>query len=417
MTVTCTPSKLHGTLGILPSKSDAHRKFICAALSENHTSAEFYLGADAECCEDILATVRCLEALGAAFSPDGNRTEISPICREKSHEYAKFDCGESGSTFRFMLPIAAALCERTDFTGAGRLPERPISVLADQMAAHGVMFSSQKLPFSTSGRLRGGMFELPGNVSSQFLTGLMLALPLVAEDSEIRVTTPLQSEPYLDLTIHVLKQFGIEIITDRKDGLPRYRIRGNQIFSAPASISIDGDWSNAAFWLTANALGSEINLTNLQPDSPQGDKQISSILRDFENAPSVMEIDMRQIPDLLPILAVRAAFANHETQFVHAERLRLKESDRLETTAELIRGLGGRVTEHPDGLTIHGGGLVGGTVHAHNDHRLAMAAAIAATGCRESVRIIGAEAVKKSYPRFFECYQQLGGICDGLDLR
>lgn len=416
MNVTCTPSKLRGTLEILPSKSDAHRKFICAALSENRTSAEFYLGENAECCEDILATVRCLEALGAAFSAVGDSTEISPINRLKPHEYAEFDCGESGSTFRFMLPIAAALCEQTKFTGAGRLPERPISILADQMAAHGVTFSSQKLPFSTSGKLRGSIFELPGNVSSQFLTGLMLALPLVDEDSEIRVTTPLQSEPYLNLTIHVLKQFGIEITCDVVDGLPVYRILGNQIFRAPASISIEGDWSNAAFWLTANALGSDITLTNLQDDSAQGDKQISLILRDFAENPAAQAIDMRQIPDLLPILAVRAAFAEHPTQFVHAERLRLKESDRLETTAKMIRALGGSVTEHPDGLTIHGGGLVGGTVHAHNDHRLAMAAAIAATGCRKPVGIIGAEAVKKSYPRFFECYQQLGGICDGIDV-
>lgn len=414
MNVICYPSKLHGTLEMPPSKSDAHRKLICAALSENNSFTNFSIVSNPDCCEDIDATVRCLEALGAKFTVCNNGTQIEPVSAANRRNNAVFDCGESGSTFRFLLPVATVLCESTHFRGSGRLPERPIAALADAMSEHGVEFSSQMLPFSTAGKLHGGIYTIRGDISSQFLTGLLLALPLCNEDSEIRVTTCFESAPYVDLTIQILKKYGIQISQEYQDNLPIFHIKGNQVFHAPTIISMDGDWSNAAFWLTANALGSEIQLTNMQLDSPQGDKAISSILRDFE-VTSV--IDMQNIPDLLPILAIRASFSKSQTQFVNAKRLRLKESDRLATTTMMIRGLGGKVEEHSDGLTVYGGGLRGGIVDAHNDHRLAMAAAIAALKCDGPVEIRGAECVKKSYPRFFEHYVQLGGKCNGIDIR
>lgn len=414
MNVICYPSRLQGTLKMPPSKSDAHRKLICAALSENDSFTDFSIISNPDCCEDIEATVRCLEALGARFEASDNGTRIVPISRENLRNFAEIDCHESGSTFRFLLPVAAAICDRTEFRGSGRLPERPISALADAMAQHGVSFSSQMLPFSTSGKLHGGKYEIPGNISSQFLTGLLLALPICSQDSEIHVTTPLESSPYVDLTIQVQAQFGIRISEVTDNGHLVYQIAGNQKYHAPASFSVDGDWSNAAFWLTANALGSDITLEGMQPDSPQGDKLIQTLLRDFHE---LNTIDVQNIPDLLPILAVRAAYSERQTQFINAERLRYKESDRLSTTADLIRQIGAKAHVNLDSLTIQGGNLRGGLVNANNDHRLAMSAAIAALQCNQAIEIQGAECVKKSYPRFFEHYVQLGGKCDGIHLR
>ena len=410
MNVTCHPTTLHGKINAIPSKSDVHRKLICAALSENSCVLQI----QPPFCEDIEATIRCLTALGAQFSPESDGLHISPICAENKRRNVLLGCGESGSTFRFLLPVAAAVTDSADFTGSGRLPDRPISALTDAMAAHGVRFSSQKLPFSTSGILHGGRFEIAGNISSQFLSGLLMALPLCHEDSEIIVTTKLQSLSYVKMTLDTLKQFGIKIDVENDNC---YHIKGNQKFHANSMISCDGDWSNGAFWLAANALGSTIQVSGLSDESIQGDKAISTILRDFQDAKSDLSVSMADIPDLLPILAVCASFRNGKTQFLNAERLRLKESDRLATIAEMIRNLGGKIEEGSDNLTVFGVGLEGGLVHANGDHRLAMAAAIAALKCKFPVEIIQADAVKKSYPAFFEDYSELGGICSGLDLR
>ncbi len=413
MNVTCFPSTLRGTMEVIPSKSDAHRKLICAALSENHS----FMHISRDVCDDILATMQCLESLGATFTWRDTGVAITPLDRQHPRKHAVIDCNESGSTFRFLLPVAAAFCNSADFSGSGRLPTRPISALTDEMTVHGVSFSSQTLPFSTSGILKGGKYEIAGNISSQFLTGLFFALPQCETDSEIHVNTELQSRPYIDMTLSVLKEFGISIEETYEDYFPVFKIRRNQKFIAPTEIFVDGDWSNAAFWCAANTLGSEIDLTGLSEDSPQGDKAILSILRQFQSENSVMKIDIHDIPDLLPILAVVSSTFDCETQFLNAKRLRYKESDRLTSVASMIRAIGGNAEEHHDSLTVYGGKLKGGTIDAQNDHRLAMAAAIAALKCENPVTIIGAEAVKKSYPRFFSDYQKLGGVCDGIHVR
>lgn len=418
MNAVCYPSQLCGTVQAIPSKSDVHRKLISAAISKNGG----FLPITQPYCDDIAATVRCLSALGASFEQKADGLFIRPIKRQPR---ALLDCGESGSTLRFLLPVAMCVCSSIHVTGAGRLPERPIGTLTDAMSAHGVQFQQKSLPLDTTGNLTGGLYEIAGNISSQFLSGLLMALPMCDSDSEIRLTTPLQSAAYVDMTLDTLRQFGADITIYKEDGLLRYLIKGKQKLSFPDEIRVDGDWSNAAFWLTAGAIQptGNVAVNGLYADSVQGDKAIADILS--QNGARMTESDgirnvscetigdfdvsMAEIPDLLPILAVRAAVGNGASHFSNAERLRLKESDRLTATAELLRALGGKVDELPDGLTVYGGQLRGGTVDAKNDHRLVMAAAIAAIRCSEPVTILGAEAVNKSYPTFFEDYRALGG--------
>jgi 3-phosphoshikimate 1-carboxyvinyltransferase len=341
---------------------------------------------------------------------------------EHPNENPLLDCGESGSTFRFLLPVAAALCEHARFTGSGRLPERPIGELMRVMQAHGVSFSNERLPFATAGNLTGGDFSLPGNVSSQYLTGLLLALPTIGSDSTISLTTHLESAAYVDITLHALRRFGVRVRVE--DGV--YAVSGGQGIQSPGTLRVDGDWSNAAFFLAAGALGNPVTVTKLNLDSPQGDKAILNALRRFGAgveatteavlvSPAQLAgctIDVGETPDLLPILAVLGACAAGETRLVNAARLRLKESDRLASVSAMLRALGGTVTELPDALVITGGALAGGTVDSCRDHRIAMSAAIAAIRCANEVKILGADAVNKSYPAFYMDYNQLGGHAD-----
>lgn len=409
MDVICHPSRLQGEINAIPSKSDAHRKLICAALSDRPS----VLKISTPYCDDIAATIRCLETLGAKFGQSADGLHITPIKGQNICKHVVLDCGESGSTFRFLLPVAAALCDSAEFRGSGRLPNRPISELAKAMEQHGVTFSSYHLPFSISGKLGGGSYEIAGNISSQYLTGLLLALPLCSENSKIIVTTSLQSLPYVEMTLASLYQSKISI---EKNEYREFVIAGNQKYHVDPVIQMECDWSNAAFWLGANAIGNQICLNNLSMDSKQGDKEISSILHDFSDLNSDVTVDMEQIPDLLPILAVCASFRNAKTQFVNASRLRLKESDRIASVAAMLRALGGNVEEFSDSMCVYGCDLTGGPVDSCGDHRIAMSAAIAAVGCKKDVIIHGAECVKKSYPRFFKDYQMLGGKCDVVDI-
>ncbi|MEA4913496.1 MAG: 3-phosphoshikimate 1-carboxyvinyltransferase [Christensenella sp.] len=415
MITTITPAQLSGTIPAIASKSDAHRLLILAALSRGETCLMMEQRS-----EDIDATICCLRALGATIEvlPDG--VLVRGI--EQPNENPLLDCGESGSTFRFLLPVAAALCDSVRFAGSGRLPERPIGELMAAMQLHGVAFSAERLPFSTSGRLAGGAFSLPGNVSSQYLTGLLLALPLVTQDSEITLTTRLESAAYVDITLHALKRFGVRVCV----GNGVYAVSGGQTMQSPGECRVDGDWSNAAFFLAAGALGKPVTLTGLNLDSPQGDKAILNALRKFgalvettADAVTVSPahlagctIDVGETPDLLPILAVLGACASGETRLVNAARLRLKESDRLASVSAMLRALGGSAEELPDALVITGGRLAGGTVESCRDHRITMSAAIAAILCESSVTILGADAVKKSYPAFYQDLNQLGGHAD-----
>ena len=415
-----TPALLSGSVPAIASKSDAHRLLILAALSRGETRLLMEQRS-----EDINATIGCLRALGAAIEvlPDG--VVVRGI--EHPNENPLLDCGESGSTFRFLLPVAAALCEHARFTGGGRLPERPIGELMRVMQAHGVAFSAERLPFETAGRLAGGDFSLPGNVSSQYLTGLLLALPLIRSDSKISLTTHLESAAYVEITLHALRRFGVRVRVE--NGV--YPVSGGQGIQSPGTLRVDGDWSNAAFFLAAGALGNPVTVTGLSLDSPQGDKAILDALRKFGAgvdatmttitvSPAKLVgcmIDVGETPDLLPILAVLGACAAGETRLVNAARLRLKESDRLASVSAMLRALGGTVTELPDALVITSGALTsgalaGGTVDSCRDHRIAMSAAIAAIRCANEVKILGADAVNKSYPAFYTDYNQLGGHAD-----
>ncbi len=423
MDLTITPAVLQGTANAIPSKSDGHRKLICAACSDT----ESFLPLQKPHCADILATMQCLAALGARFTETEQGVHISPIQPHEQSETPLLDCSESGSTFRFLLPVAMSFAAKASFTGSGRLPERPIDALTHVMEQHGVIFDAPALPFTASGSLQGGEYALAGNVTSQYLSGLLMALPHVAEDSVIRLTKPLESAAYVELTCSVLRTFGAKIRQETENGLPAYYIKGRQKLSAPKNLYVDGDWSNAAFFLVAGAISAPVTVHGVYADSTQGDKAICEILRQAgatveQSADRVtvsppkdgvlraFSADMREIPDLLPILSVLAAYAQGETHLHHAARLRLKECDRLTETARLLKNLGGDVTESEDALLIRGSALTGGTVNGCNDHRMVMSAAIAALGCSDTVTILGTEAVNKSYPAFFEDYRRLGGV-------
>ncbi len=393
MNVKIYPCTLNGDVNAPASKSAAHRAFIAAALSDK--PCEIVLSASSE---DIEATVSCLVSLGAKIEKEGDVYRVMPIKTPKS---GVFDCGESGSTLRFLLPVVAALGAGGTFTGRGRLPERPVKSLISALS--GCEFSSEKLPFSINGKLRGGKFFLPGDVSSQYVTGLLFALPLVG--GEIVLSSLLESKSYVNLTARVLENFGVRVI-ETDNG---YKTKGS--YCAPAHYVVEGDWSNAAFFIVASAIGNLVRVKNLSTDSAQGDSAIRKLLLGFKSSGTV--IDAGDVPDLVPALSVAAAYSSSPTRIENAARLRLKESDRLHAVAHNLNALGVTVQELPDGLIIEGkGGVNGGTVSSFNDHRIVMSFAIAATKASSPVVIEGAEAVNKSYPSFFEEFKKLGGKFD-----
>lgn len=412
MKVTITPATLRGSVPAIPSKSDVHRKLIGAALANRTTSLSLPRSS-----ADMDATMECLRALGAKIDRTDDTVMITPI--NSVPENPVLDCGESGSTFRFLLPVASALSEKVTFQGHGRLPQRPIGELMEVMQERGVTFSAKQLPFTTKGRLQAGDYRIPGNISSQYITGLLLALPLLDGDSTITLSTPLTSAAYVEITRAVLDTFGVTV----QETPTGYRISGKQAFRSQGTLSVSGDWSNAAFFLTAGALSDPITVSGLDEADPQGDKEIVPFLRQFGANVSVegdavtvqtgkltgTTIDIGETPDLLPILAVLATQAEGETCFTNAARLRLKESDRLKTTTQMLKALGGDVEELPDGLLVRRCTLTGGETSSYQDHRIAMAAAVAAIVCDAPVTITDAEAVDKSYPQFYEDYEMLGG--------
>ncbi len=403
MDIKIYPSKLIGTVKAPSSKSYSHRMIIAAALA----------GGVSEICnvtesDDINVTAGAMEALGAKILADEGTYTVSGIKTPAKKAY--INCGESGSTLRFMIPVAAALGTNATFDGRAKLPTRPITPYTREFPKKGVTFEPQSgLPIEINGRLRAGEYTLEGDVSSQFITGLMLALPLCEEDSVIKLTSPLQSKPYADMTIAALKNFGVNIKEADMDGLPLYLIKGGQKYS-PCRISVEGDYSQAAFFYTANALGSEVRITNLDPNSVQGDKDIVEIIEGCGKELSAFTVDVGDIPDLVPILAVLGSFTTGQSRIINAARLKIKESDRLVCVANALNAIGGRVTAGDDCLIIDPvKSFKGGEVDSCNDHRIVMAAAIAATVSEGPVIIHGAENVNKSYPRFFEDYKALGG--------
>ena len=407
MDLRITPHKLAGTVSIPASKSMAHRAIICAALSGGTSRISGVTFS-----KDIHATLSVMQAFGAAYEIMGDEIRITGIAEPAAEAAA--DCCESGSTLRFLIPVAAALGTKTTFLGQGRLPERPITPYLRELPQKGIAFDYQNtMPFTIEGRLQSGSFSLEGDISSQFITGLLFALPLLDGDSDIVLTSPLQSKPYADMTIDCMARFGVTVM-ETESG---YHIPGNQVYQAH-DLAVEGDFSQAAFFFAANALGNSVTLENVPKKSVQGDRKIVEILDQmWYNIEEKLLVNAADIPDLVPILAVAASLCPRNVRIYGAERLRIKESDRLETTAALLNALGGKVQITPDGLEIKPvSGFTGGTVDSAGDHRIAMCAAIAATRASGDVLVRGAHCVEKSYPAFFEDYQSLGGITNGIHL-
>lgn len=388
MDITITPGKLRGIVTAIPSKSQAHRLLICAAFADRQTQLVC-----PETNRDIEATADCLRALGADIQRTDAGYTVCPI--RNIPRSAVLDCGESGSTLRFLLPIAGALGIDATFFMEGRLPQRPLSPLWEEMERMGCSLSRpSKNTIRCQGKLKPGKYTIDGSISSQFITGLLFATSLINGESELSVTGKMESKPYIEMTKQAMALFHA----------PAYH--------SPGSVTVEGDWSNAAFFLAANALGSDVAVENLNPDSAQGDRIAATLLPLLEENTA---IDASDIPDLIPILAIVAG-AKQGAAFTNIQRLRIKESDRVASTIAMLTALGGKAEATEDTLTVYGTGYLGGTVDAYNDHRIAMAAAIAATACNEQVTILGAEAVNKSYPRFWDEYKRLGGQYE-LDIR
>lgn len=388
MDITITPGKLRGTVTAIPSKSQAHRLLICAAFADRQTQLVC-----PETNRDIEATADCLRALGADIQRTHTGYAVCPI--DSIPASAVLNCGESGSTLRFLLPIAGALGIDATFCMDGRLPQRPLSPLWEEMERMGCSLSRPAVnTIRCQGKLKPGKYTIDGGVSSQFITGLLFATSLLNGKSELSVTGNIESKPYIEMSKQAMALFGA----------PRYR--------SPGSVTVEGDWSNAAFFLAANVLGSDLAVENLSSESAQGDRAVAALLPCLEEN---ITIDASDIPDLVPILAVTAG-AKQGAVFTGIGRLRIKESDRVASTIAMLTALGGKAEATENTLTVYGTGLTGGTVDACNDHRIAMAAAIAATACSKQVTILGAEAVNKSYPRFWEEYKRLGGQYE-LDIR
>lgn len=415
MEMRCTPSTLSGRINAISSKSDAHRLLICSALSNETTKI------NCNCLsKDIIVTVECLKAMGTDITVGNGVITVAPQAFKSK---VNLNCFESGSTLRFLLPLVSALGIDATLDGSGRLPERPISPLKEEMEKKGVTFNTgSDFPLHLTGQLQSGEYEIAGNISSQFITGLLFALPLLDGDSKIILIPPVESRSYLNITLSALHRFGVEITEEGNT----YCIKGNQKYISPKEITVDGDWSNASFFLCAGAVSKDgVTVCGLDVNSPQGDKKILDILKRMGADITVNETEITvkknklmgtmvngsDIPDLVPVISVMGAMCEKGvTHIVNASRLRLKESDRIATTEALLTKVGAAVSETDDGLVIWGeNDLIGGRVEGANDHRIVMSAAILSSLCALPVDIVDAGAVEKSYPHFFEDFNSLGG--------
>lgn len=413
MIATIQKGFLSGKIPAISSKSYAHRLLIAAALADRPTTVRC-----ATVSEDILTASRVLKAMGASVERTDDGFIVEPVSTQPAY------CGESGTIERFILPVACALGLDASITGHGRLPERPLIPLYEELRDHGIELSPQGVfPLKTKGRLPAGDYAIAADVSSQFIGGLLFALSVVPGTSTLTLTGRIESAPYIDMTLDVLALFGARI-TRSEDGR-RFTVEGFERLRSPGAAEVEGDWSNSAFWLCAGALGRGVTLTGLRADSRQGDRAVVKLLEAFgaevsmtEDAVTVrpgalrgMTVNAPQIPDLVPVLSVVAAFAEGETRFINAGRLRIKESDRLATTRQLLEDLGADVEEIPDGLVVRGRtALRGGACDGTRDHRIVMSAAVAGARTCTPVVIRGAQAVRKSYPDFFDDFARLGGL-------
>lgn len=391
MNITIYPRILSGEITAIPSKSQAHRLLICSAFADRPT--------DLICPEtnqDIEATVDCLKALGAVITHTERGYQVIPAKSIPSK--ATLNCRESGSTLRFMLPVVGALGVEGHFLLSGRLPQRPLSPLWEEMERMGCMLTRPTADTITcKGQLKPGNYTIDGGVSSQYITGLLFAMALMNGKSKLTVTGKLESGPYVEMTRKALSAFGVS--TDHLCA------NGSRPFTSPGSLTVEGDWSNGAFFIAANAMGNPITVKNLDPASPQGDRAIDELSATLQNHCTINAAD---IPDLVPILSVLAA-VNNGADFTNIRRLRLKESDRVEAVISMLSSLGIQAKASEDTLTVYPGRFAGGIVDSVNDHRIAMAAAIAATVASGPVTITDAHCVAKSYPTFWDEYGKLGG--------
>ena len=415
MNIKITPTILKGKVNIPPSKSVAHRLIIAAGLADGESViSNIYMS------KDIIATIEAMKTLGAEITShdDGNglyTITVKGITNPAPNSV--IDCNESGSTLRFLIPVASILGINATFIGRGRLPERPITPYLTEMTKNGVEFDYRDtMPFSVSGKLRAGEYKIAGDISSQFITGLLLALSVAEGESKIILTSHLESRPYVDITIDCLNKFGAQI-EETSNG---FIVKGVKALT-PHNEAVEGDYSQAAFFAVANRLGCDINIEGLNDNSFQGDKKIIEICEKIvynsdKNELRPFDIDCSDIPDLVPILAVLGSFCNGVSYIRNAARLRIKESDRLSAISNALNAVGGKVKEFDDGLEITGVDfLTGGEIDSCNDHRIPMAMTIASTRCKGELIIKGAECISKSYPDFFEVCKSLGGIIDVID--
>jgi 3-phosphoshikimate 1-carboxyvinyltransferase len=422
------PNKLSGEVKIPPSKSMAHRVVICAALGEGVSKVT-----NIDYSDDIIATIQAMASLGAKIEKKENYLEVYGIkCPEnnKPNEVKGeriIDCNESGSTLRFLVPIAALFEGVNRFVGKGNLGKRPLDTFYKIFDEQGIKYTYKEgiLDLKTEGKLQPGEFEVKGNISSQFITGLLFTLPLLNGDSKVIITTELESKGYIDLTLSAIKDFGVEIINNNYE---EFIIKGNQTYKS-RDYRVEGDYSQSAFFFCADALSNNVVLNDLKLDSLQGDKEVIDILErmglkiDNKNnglIGTVSEklkatvIDGSQCPDIIPVVSLVAALGSGKTEIINAGRLRIKECDRLAAITSELNKLGAKITEKEDGLIIEGvKELKGGIeVWSHKDHRIAMTIAIASTMCTEPIILKDYECVSKSYPEFWNDFKNLGGVFD-----
>lgn len=423
MTIAIQPKRIKGNVQVPPSKSMAHRAIICASLARGKSVISHV-----EYSKDIKATIKAMKALGTMIFEYDDYLEIDGTTTFFRNN-CEIDCCESGSTLRFMVPISIVCEANVHFIGEGRLGKRPLDVYYQIFDQQNIsyLYKENVLDLYIRGQLHAGVFEIPGDVSSQFISGLLFALPLMDDDSKIVITSPLQSKGYIDLTIQMLNRYGIEIINHDYQELI---IPGGQYYH-PCDYVVEADFSQAAFYLVADALGNDIVLDGLNLESKQGDKEAIDILqrmgcqltpkeRGYQLYPGILsatDIDGSQCPDIIPVIALACALADGVSYIRNIARLRIKECDRLSATVEVINQLGGIAKEYDDYMIIEGvSKLQGGTVSSYNDHRMAMMEAIASTVCEDVVVIDNKECVKKSYPSFWEHFSMLGGVYDEFDM-
>ena len=415
------PSKLKGEVKIPPSKSMAHRAIICAALSDGLCIIE-----NIDYSDDIIATIDAMNSLGAKIVKHKDYIEVIGAygSDEKAKETRIIDCNESGSTLRFLVPISLLFKGSSKFIGRGNLGKRPLTTYYNIFERQGIEYSYEEgnLNLVINGELKPGTFEVEGNVSSQFITGLLFTLPLLKEDSKIVITTEMESKGYIDLTLRAMSDFGVEIINNN---YREFIIKGNQKYNA-RNYRVEGDYSQAAFFLCADSLGNDVLCKDLDLNSLQGDKEVIDILERMNvvfNANDIgvkgttngelisTVIDGSQCPDIIPVLTSVAALTKGTTEIINAGRLRIKECDRLAAVTSELNKLGANIIEKEDGLVVTGvEKLQGGVeVWSHKDHRIAMTLAIASTRCEEPIVIKDYECIAKSYPNFFEDFKALGG--------